>query len=96
MTSDAAEINLLRRRVESCNTDRQEDKRQLAELRAAVVQARIVSTYVSVADPWGGAIARPPLLHKRDRKIFLNASENKSSYRKLSLIPFVSSAYYVE
>ena len=33
---------------------------------------------------------------KRDREISLNGSENKSSGRKLSLIPFVSSAYYVE
>jgi len=32
----------------------------------------------------------------RGRNIFLNVSENKSTDRKLSLIPFVSSAYYVE
>jgi len=32
---------------------------------------------------------------KRARKIFLNVSENKSSDRKISLVPFVSSAYYV-
>jgi len=43
----------------------------------------------------GGSMAAidPP---KRTRKIFLNISENKSSDRKLSLIPFVSSAFYVE
>ena len=32
---------------------------------------------------------------KRARKLFLNVAENKSSYRKLSLIPFVSSAFSV-
>ena len=32
--------------------------------------------------------------HKRDRKIFLNVSENDSCNRKLSLIPFMSSTYY--
>ena len=37
---------------------------------------------------------RPP--PKRARKIFFNTSENKSSDRKLSLIPSVPSAYYVE
>jgi len=41
-----------------------------------------------------GAIAPPPT--KKARKIFLNVSENKSSDTKLSLIPFVSSAFYVE
>ena len=42
-----------------------------------------------------GTIAPPP--HgKRDRKIFFNVSENKSSNRKLSLIPFVTAACYVE
>jgi len=39
-----------------------------------------------------GAIAP----HKRARVIFLNISENKSSDRKLRLILFISSAYYVE
>jgi len=41
----------------------------------------------------GGSIGgwgRPP--RERARKIFLNVSENKSSNRKLSLIPFESSA----
>jgi len=33
---------------------------------------------------------------KKARKIFLNVSENKSSDRKFYLIPFVSSAFYVE
>jgi len=33
---------------------------------------------------------------KRTIKIFLNVSENKSSDRKLFVISFVSSAYYVE
>ena len=32
---------------------------------------------------------------KRARKLFLNVAENKSSDRKLSLIPFVSSAFSV-
>ena len=39
-----------------------------------------------------GAVAT----RKRARKIFLNVSENKSSDRKISLVPFVSSAYYAE
>jgi len=34
--------------------------------------------------------------HKRVRKIFLNVSEDISCDRKLSPIPFMSSAYYVE
>jgi len=41
-----------------------------------------------------GTIAPPH--GKRDRKIFFNVSENKSSKRKLSLIPFVTAACYVE
>ena len=45
----------------------------------------------AVTDPYGGDGGdRPP---KRARKILLNVSKNKSSDRKLSLIPFVLSAY---
>jgi len=39
---------------------------------------------------WGAIAPSPP--RKRARKIFLNRSENKSSDRKLSLIPLVSAA----
>jgi len=41
-----------------------------------------------------GAIAPSP--RKKYRKIFSSVSENKSSDRKLSPIPFVLSDYYVE
>jgi len=41
-----------------------------------------------------GAIA--PCKSKMTLKIFWNLSENKSSDRKLSLIPFMSSALYVK
>jgi len=40
-----------------------------------------------------GAIATP---RTRDRKIFYNVGENKLSDRKLSPIPFMSAACYVE
>ena len=46
----------------------------------------------------GRAMGRSPPPYKKAncRKIFLNVSENKSSNRKLFLILFVSSVYYVE
>lgn len=38
-----AEVNLLRRRVETLSGDREKDKRQLAQLQDALNRARIVS-----------------------------------------------------
>ena len=45
---------------------------------------------------WGSMGAIAPSPPKRATKIFFNVSENKSSDRKLSLIPFLSSAFYAE
>jgi len=44
----------------------------------------------------GGSMGGSPAVGEGGRKIFYNVSENKPSDRKLSLIPFVSSVYYVE
>ena len=44
----------------------------------------------------GDAVDGPPSPLKRARKYYLNVSENKSNDIKLPLIPFVSSAFYVE
>lgn len=43
MSEYEAEVNLLRRRVESWDTDRDKDKRQIAMLQDALNRARIVS-----------------------------------------------------
>jgi len=42
-----AEINLLRRRLETLETDREKDKKQIATLQDALNRARIVSTLSS-------------------------------------------------
>ena len=39
-----AEINLLRRRLETLESDREKDKKQIATLQDALNRARIVST----------------------------------------------------
>jgi len=52
------------------------------------VMASALCTACSQWQIGGGAIVP----HKMARKIFLSVSENKSSDRKLSLIPFVSAA----
>ena len=50
------------------------------------VDTIIIRPVSPVADPWGDGSDRS---RKRARKTFLNVSENKSSDRKPSLIPFV-------
>ena len=44
MSDYEAELNLLRRRAESWDSDREKDKRQIAMLQDALNRARIVST----------------------------------------------------
>ena len=58
----------------------------------------LLMTEIPVSDgSMGGAMgAIAPCKSKMTLKIFLNLSENKSSDRKLSLIPFMSSALYVK
>jgi len=43
-----AEINLLRRRLETLETDREKDKKQIQTLQDAINRARIVSIYTAV------------------------------------------------
>ncbi len=43
MSDYEAEINLLRRRVESLENDREKDKREIARLQDALNRARVVS-----------------------------------------------------
>ena len=42
-----AEINMLRRRIESLTYDKDKDKKQIAQLQDALNRARIVSTHIS-------------------------------------------------
>ena len=69
-------------------------RHQHQQLNQATVSRHRRTSTVSVTDTWrrDGAIAR----RKRARKIFFSVIENKSSDRKLYLIPFVLSAYYIE
>jgi len=51
IANNEAEMNRLRRRIDTCDIDREKNKKQMAVLQAAVVQARIVSAtlrYVSL------------------------------------------------
>jgi len=57
---------------------------------------KLFSRRVGGMNQWRIHGGNRPLPSKRARNIFLNVSENKSSDRKLSLIPFVSSTCYVE
>jgi len=47
-----AEINLLRRRLETLETDREKDKKQIATLQEALNRARIVSIYCADSILW--------------------------------------------
>jgi len=69
-----------------CVSDIQVDELSQNCLRSSA----ILNSGGSTEGDWGYAAAEKAI------EIFLNTSENKSSDRKVYLIPFLSSVYYVE